>query len=47
MNKEVLNIVGKLEDGAADALDVKRLGELAREGGLYALLEYRICLYLG
>ena len=47
MNKEVLKIVGKLKDGTADSLDVKRLGELAREGDLYASLEYGICLYLG
>lgn len=47
MNKEVLKIVGKLKDGTADSLDVKRLGELAREGDLYASLEYGIYLYLG
>lgn len=47
MNKEVLKIVGKLEDGTADSLDVKRLGELAKDGNLYASLEYGICLYLG
>ena len=29
MNKEVMKIVGKLEDGTADSLDVIRLGELA------------------
>lgn len=38
MNKEVLKIVGKLEDGTADSLDVKRLGELAKDGDLYASL---------
>ena len=47
MNKEVMKIVGKLEEGTADSLDVKRLGELAKEGELYATLEYGICLYLG
>ena len=47
MNKEALKIVGKLEEGTADALDVKRLGELAKEGDLYASLEYGICFYLG
>ncbi len=47
MNKEAMAIVRKLEDGSADVLDVKRLGELAREGDLYASLEYGICLYLG
>lgn len=47
MNKEVTKIVGKLEDGTADSLDVKRLGEIAKEGDLYASLEYGICLYLG
>ena len=47
MNKEVMKIVGKLEDGTADSLDVIRLGELAKEGELYAALEYGICLYLG
>ena len=44
---EVMKIVGKLEDGTADSLDVIRLCELAKEGDLYASLEYGICLYLG
>ena len=47
MRYETLKIVRKLENGRADYLDVKRLGELADEGDLYASLEYGICLYLG
>ena len=47
MNQEVRKIVGKLEEGTADSLDVKRLGELAKDGNLYAALEYGICFYLG
>ena len=47
MNQEVMKIVGKLEEGTADILDIKRLGELAKNGDLYAALEYGICLYLG
>ena len=47
MNQEVRKIVGKLEKGTADVLDIKRLGELAKNGDLYAALEYGICLYLG
>ena len=47
MNQEVRKIVDKLEKGTADVLDIKRLGELAKDGDLYASLEYGICLYLG
>lgn len=47
MKKEVRKIVDKLEEGTADVLDIKRLGELAKNGDLYAALEYGICLYLG
>lgn len=47
MRYETLKIVRKLENGRADCLDVKRLGELADEGDPYASLEYGICLYLG
>ena len=36
MRYETLKIVRKLENGRADYLDVKRLGELADEGDLYA-----------
>lgn len=47
MNQEVRKIVDKLEKGTADVLDIKRLGELAKDGDFYAALEYGICLYLG